>query len=76
MSSSTRRTPPRESRSARRRDGAGTAGVVATIVDNGPGGANPDGSGLRGLADRADALGGSLRVACDPAGGTRVELHV
>jgi hypothetical protein len=60
----------------RHRDGAGTAGVVATIVDNGPGGADPDGSGLRGLADRADALGGSLRVACDPAGGTRVELRV
>ena len=55
---------------------AGTAGVVATIVDNGPGGADPDGSGLRGLADRADALGGSLCVECDPAGGTRVELHV
>ena len=58
------------------RNSAGTAGVVATIVDNGPGGADPDGSGLRGLADRADALGGSLRVACDPAGGTCVELRV
>jgi signal transduction histidine kinase len=61
---------------AMRRDTAGTAGVVATIVDNGPGGADPNGSGLRGLADRADALGGSLRVARDPAGGTRVELRV
>ena len=36
--------------------------IVTTVVDDGPGGADPGGSGLRGLADRAAALGGSLYV--------------
>lgn len=54
----------------------GAAGVLVTIVDNGPGGADPNGSGLRGLADRAQALGGSLNVTREPRGGTRLELRV
>ena len=38
-------------------------GVVLTIADDGRGGADPSrGSGLRGLADRVEALGGSLRL--------------
>jgi signal transduction histidine kinase len=61
---------------ASHRNDSGAVGVVATIVDDGPGGADSDGSGLRGLADRAAALGGSLCVAPDPSGGTRVELRV
>jgi signal transduction histidine kinase len=61
---------------ATRRNGAGAAGVLATIVDDGPGGADPNGTGLRGLADRANALGGSLRVGREPTGGTHVELRV
>jgi signal transduction histidine kinase len=32
--------------------------VIARIVDNGNGGADRNGSGLRGLADRVEALGG------------------
>ena len=43
------------------------------VSDNGPGGANPDGGGLLGLADRADAVGGSLDVT-STAAGTRVEM--
>jgi signal transduction histidine kinase len=48
-------------------------GVVATIDDDGVGGANPgDGSGLRGLADRVEALGGRLSVESTPGAGTRI----
>ena len=47
--------------------------VVATIVDDGVGGANPgDGSGLRGLADRVEALGGRLVVESPFGAGTRI----
>lgn len=44
-----------------------------TVVDDGAGGADPSGRGLRGLADRAEAAGGSLHVNPEPNGGTRVE---
>ena len=38
-------------------------GVVLDISDDGVGGADPaNGSGLRGLADRVEALGGELRI--------------
>jgi signal transduction histidine kinase len=55
--------------------------VVATdaelrvvIGDDGIGGADARrGSGLRGLADRVEALGGRLRVESPQRGGTRVE---
>jgi signal transduction histidine kinase len=44
------------------------------IRDDGIGGADARrGSGLRGLADRVDALGGRLRVESPERGGTRVE---
>jgi signal transduction histidine kinase len=56
--------------SAVERDGA----AVLTVSDNGFGGALPAGSGLRGLADRVEALGGSMRVADAPAGGTVVTV--
>jgi signal transduction histidine kinase len=47
--------------------------VVATIADDGVGGADPaSGSGLRGLADRVEALGGRLRVDSAPGTGTYV----
>jgi signal transduction histidine kinase len=44
--------------------------VVARIVDNGRGGADRNGSGLRGLADRVEALGGQLSVSDRSQGGT------
>jgi signal transduction histidine kinase len=51
--------------------------VVATIVDDGVGGANPGhGSGLRGLADRVEALGGRLLVESPRAGGTRLVAEI
>jgi signal transduction histidine kinase len=51
--------------------------VVLTVIDDGVGGADPmKGSGLRGLADRVEALGGELHVTSPDAAGTiiRVEL--
>ena len=38
---------------------------------------NPaNGSGLRGLADRVEALGGTLQVDSPPGGGTRVTAEL
>jgi signal transduction histidine kinase len=34
------------------------------------GGANPEGHGLLGIADRVDALGGHLRIESPEGGGT------
>jgi signal transduction histidine kinase len=43
------------------------------VEDDGVGGADPAaGSGLRGLADRLEALGGRLRIESGPHAGTRV----
>jgi signal transduction histidine kinase len=46
--------------------------VVVRVEDDGRGGADPDGSGLRGIADRAEAVGGSLRIEDRAGGGTTV----
>ncbi|MBE1485790.1 sensor histidine kinase [Plantactinospora soyae] len=47
--------------------------LVVDVRDDGRGGADPaGGSGLRGLAARAAACGGSLRVESPSGGGTRV----
>ena len=52
-------------------------GVVLTIADDGRGGADPSrGSGLRGLVDRVEALGGKLRLESPALGGTRVVAEV
>jgi signal transduction histidine kinase len=48
-------------------------GVVIEITDDGVGGADPaGGSGLRGLADRVEALDGRLGVSSPPGAGTVV----
>jgi signal transduction histidine kinase len=49
-------------------------GVVRVeIADDGVGGADPGrGSGLRGLADRLEALGGTLTIESFPGAGTRL----
>ena len=47
------------------------------ISDDGVGGADPTGgSGLRGLADRIEALDGALRVESPPERGTRIEARI
>jgi len=50
--------------------------VVAEVRDDGPGGADKDGSGLRGLRDRVEANGGYLRVASPAGQGTRIVAEV
>jgi signal transduction histidine kinase len=47
--------------------------LVVSVADDGEGGASLDhGSGLRGLADRVEALGGQLSVTSPPGEGTRL----
>ena len=59
--------------SIRRSDGR----AVVRVADNGIGGADAgQGSGLRGLADRLEALDGRLRVESPPHGGTRIEAEI
>ena len=57
--------------------GRGDGGISVEIVDDGVGGADSEeGSGLRGLADRVEALGGRLRVWTPHGGGTRVRAEI
>jgi GAF domain-containing protein len=50
--------------------------LCVEIRDDGSGGADPDGHGLVGLADRATALGGRLEVESPAAGGTLVAAAI
>ena len=51
--------------------------LVVEVIDDGVGGADTErGSGLRGLADRVEALGGRLRVWTPRGGGTRVRAEM
>jgi len=51
--------------------------VVVEVADDGVGGALEEkGSGLRGLADRVEALGGTLRVWSPAGRGTRVRAEI
>ena len=57
--------------------GAVGSRLRVTVADDGAGGADPSrGSGLRGLADRVEALGGSLRVDSPPGDGTRLLIEL
>jgi signal transduction histidine kinase len=51
--------------------------VTVLIADDGVGGADPEaGSGLMGLADRIEALGGKLLVESPAGGGTRLQAEI
>ena len=51
--------------------------VQVEVSDDGIGGADPTaGSGLRGLADRVEAVGGRLSVESPPSGGTTVRAEL
>jgi PAS domain S-box-containing protein len=50
--------------------------LLVEVVDDGVGGADEGGSGLRGLADRVEALGGTLSVESPPGGGTRLAADI
>ena len=52
---------------------AGGGELTVRIADDGHGGADvTKGSGVRGLVDRVEALGGELRIESPPGGGTRI----
>jgi signal transduction histidine kinase len=56
---------------------AGGGELTLRIADDGHGGADvADGSGLRGLFDRVEALGGELRIDSPPGGGTLVAARL
>lgn len=47
-----------------------------SVCDDGIGGADRSGSGLTGLADRVDALGGTIRLISPRGGGTRLYVSL
>jgi signal transduction histidine kinase len=51
-------------------------GLVIEVGDDGVGGADPNGSGLRGLADRVAALDGRLKVDSPAGRGTRITAEL
>ena len=55
-------------------DGDGVLKVA--VEDDGRGGVDPAGSGLRGLQDRVSALGGTFTAAARPEGGTVVTASI
>lgn len=53
------------------------AATTAEVADDGVGGADPGhGTGLRGLADRVEALGGTFTVVSPAGGGTRLRATI
>jgi signal transduction histidine kinase len=50
--------------------------LVATVRDDGRGGADPGGSGLTGLRDRVEAIGGRLSIVSTPAAGTTLSAEL
>jgi signal transduction histidine kinase len=53
------------------------ARAIVSVEDDGVGGANPSrGSGLRGLVDRVEAIGGTLRIESPKGRGTRLAAEI
>jgi signal transduction histidine kinase len=51
--------------------------VIVEVADDGVGGADPSrGSGLNGLNDRVEALGGRLEVSSPPGAGTTLRAEI
>jgi signal transduction histidine kinase len=50
--------------------------LVVTILDDGAGAADPEGEGLRGLADRVEARGGRFWVDSPAGRGTRITAEI
>ena len=46
------------------------------VRDNGVGGASPEGSGMLGIADRVDAVGGRFRLDSEPGAGTTITVRI
>jgi PAS domain S-box-containing protein len=58
------------------RTGIDEGTLAVEVVDDGAGGADERGSGLRGLADRVEALGGTLALDSPAGGGTRLLARI
>lgn len=54
----------------------GEESLELAIFDDGVGGADDTGSGLRGMRDRVAALGGDITVTSPPNAGTRIEVRL
>ncbi|HVY97161.1 MAG TPA: histidine kinase, partial [Solirubrobacterales bacterium] len=54
----------------------GESALSVEVSDDGPGGADAAGSGLRGLRQRVEALDGTMRVQSPAGGGTRIEVEI
>jgi hypothetical protein len=55
----------------------GAKGALVEVADDGVGGADDaGGSGLRGLADRVEAMGGQLRISSPPGTGTTISAVI
>jgi PAS domain S-box-containing protein len=66
-----------EASTVRVRVAASDASLVVEVSDDGVGGADPaTGSGLRGLADRVEALGGRLEVVSPAGAGTSLRAEI
>jgi PAS domain S-box-containing protein len=66
-----------EASSVRVRVTASDGSIVVEVSDDGVGGADPSsGSGIRGLADRVEALGGSLAVVSPVGAGTSLRAEI
>lgn len=55
---------------------AGSSGAMLTVRDNGVGGHASPGNGLRGLAERVEEAGGTLRFGPAPTGGIELSAHL
>jgi signal transduction histidine kinase len=55
---------------------AGRGGLSLSVRDDGVGGADPGGSGLTGLRERAEALGGTLKLTSPPDHGTSIDVRL
>ena len=55
---------------------AGRGVLSLSVRDDGAGGADPDGSGLTGLRERTEALGGALKLTSPPGRGTSVDVKL
>ncbi|ACV06771.1 signal transduction histidine kinase [Kytococcus sedentarius DSM 20547] len=50
--------------------------IFVTVEDDGAGGADPDGTGLLGVIDRIETLGGRVHLVSPVGGPTRISLEV
>ena len=50
--------------------------LLVDVMDDGVGGADQEGSGLRGLADRIEALGGTLALRSPAGAGTQLLAQI